>query len=313
MLIEEKLLTLGREGKVKLYITKPNNLDFVKGIVILNHGMGEHIERYKDFVKLLAENNYIVYGHNHRGHKDSIASIEDYGYIDNSENGFDIMVDDDLRIVEMIKKEYPNLPLFLFGHSMGSFVAQRFAQLHGKKINGMILIGSAKHNLLEVSAGLLYAKIICKMKGDRYRSKSLHNLIFAPYNKPFKPNRTDYDWLNRNNEEVDKYIQDEYCGGVFSASFNRDFFKGIKDINQNYELVPKDLPILILSGSMDPVGGPKKLVDKLYKIYKSHNIKQLEYKLYPDARHELILEENKDEVMHDCLEWLDYNSKLCNI
>jgi alpha-beta hydrolase superfamily lysophospholipase len=312
VLVEEKLLTLGREGKVKLFITRPEDLDNIKGVVSLNHGMGEHIERYKYFSEKLANAGYIVYGHNHRGHKDSIETTEDYGYID-FEDSFEILVDDNLRIVEMIKKEYPNLPIFLFGHSMGSFIVQRFAQLHGKKINGIILSGSAKHNKFALRGGLMLAKTICKFKGAKYRSKTLFKLTFGAFNKPFKPARTEYDWLNRDEIEVDKYINDEYCGGIFSASFYRDFFKGLRTLNHNYELVPKDLPILILSGEKDPVGGNKKLVEKLYYVYQKNSIKYLEMKLYPDARHEILLELNKEEVIQDCIEWIDRYSKLYNI
>lgn len=312
MLVEEKILTLSREGKVKLYIHKPDNLNNVKGVVLLNHGMGEHIERYKDFAMLLANNNYIVYGHNHRGHKDSISDGDEYGYID-TDDGFQTLVDDCLLIVEMIKKEYPNLPIFLFGHSMGSFVVQRFSQLHGKKINGIILCGSAKQATLPLNFGIFYAKLICKLKGARYRSKKLHDLTFSGFNKPFKPNRTKLDWLNRDEAEVDKYISDPYCGGIFSASFYRDFFKGLKEINHNFELIPKDLPIYIISGSMDPVGGLKKLVLRLYNTLRKQNIKNLDLKLYEDARHELMVEKNREEVMEDCLNWLNNNSNLCNI
>jgi len=312
VLIEEKLLTLGREGKVKLYITKPNNIKEAKGVVMLNHGMGEHIERYHEFASRLAQAGYIVYGHNHRGHKDSISNYDDYGYI-NCEHSFDILVDDNARILELIKKEYPNSPIFLFGHSMGSFVVQRFAQLHGKKINGIILMGSAKLNRIVLDSGVLFAKLNCRFKGKKHRSKTLHKLMFGGFNKHFKPNRTELDWLNRDEIEVDKYIADPYCGGVFSASFYRDFFRGLRNINQNYELVPKDLPILIISGEMDPVGGPKVLVNNLYKTYQRNNIKDLELIIYPEARHELLLELNKDEVMNDVIKWINHYSNLCNI
>ena len=142
----------------------------------------------------------------------------------------------------------------------------------------------------------MLAKTICKFKGAKYRSKTLFKLTFGAFNKPFKPARTEYDWLNRDEIEVDKYINDEYCGGIFSASFYRDFLKGLRTLNHNYELVPKDLPILILSGEKDPVGGNKKLVEKLYYVYQKNSIKYLEMKLYPEARHEILLELNKEMI-----------------
>lgn len=306
MLIEKRQLSHGREGKIKLYIAKPENLDEVKAVVFLNHGMGEHIERYEEFAEKLVEDNFIVYGHNHRGHKDSISANETYGYI-NADDGFQVMVEDSLKIIELIKNEYPSLPLFLFGHSMGSFIVQRVAQLQGKKIKGIVLCGSSKHNKLILNSGIFLSKIISRIKGERHPSKFLNNLTFGEFNKHFKPNRTEYDWLNRNNDEVDKYINDPYCGGVFSSSFYRDFLKGLKLISQNTELIPKTLPILMISGGDDPVGGPKKLIENLYKSYQDNNIKNVNYKLYPGARHELLHEENKEEVIEDCLNWFNNN------
>lgn len=312
IMLEEKTLTLSREGKVKLYIAKPHNLLEAKAVIFINHGMAEHIKRYEDFAVKLALNNFIVYGHNHRGHKDSISGKDEYGYVSTGDT-FQTFITDVGMIVDMIKKEYPNLPLFLLGHSMGSFVVQRFAQLYGKKINGIILSGSGKQNTLALNFGIAYANLVCKLKGDKHRSKSLHKLVFGPYNKAFKPNRTDLDWLNRDEKEVDKYIDDPFCGGIFSASFYRDFFRCLKNINQNFELIPKDLPVFIISGSMDPVGAYGKGINKLFNTLKQQNIKSIDYKLYNDARHEIFLEINKDEVMNDCIEWLDMNSKLCNI
>lgn len=312
MLIEEKYLTLSKDGVVKLYIAKPENDLNLKGIVFVNHGMAEHIERYYNFANELTKNGYIVYGHNHRGHKDSISIEDEYGYI-NTDNAFQTLVDDCMLIVEMIKKENPNLPIFLFGHSMGSFIVQRFSQLYGKKINGIILSGSAKNPNLPLKFGELYGNLICTLKGVKYRSKSLHNIIFSRFNKPFKPNRTSLDWLNQIESEVDKYISDPYCGGIFAASFYRDFFKGLKEINDNYELIPKDLPIFIVSGDADPVGGLSKLVIKLHNTFKKHKIKNVKMKLYKDCRHEILLDKCKDEVTSDCINWLDENSNVCNI
>ena len=137
----------------------------------------------------------------------------------------------------------------------------------------------------------------------------MDNLTFGKYNKHFRPNRTAFDWLNRDEAEVQKYIDDEYCGGIFTAGFFRDFFRGLKTINNNFELVPKELPMLLLSGSDDPVGGPVKLIKKLYETLRKLEIKDLEFKLYEGARHELLLELNKEEVMNDCLDWLNKHSQ----
>lgn len=276
-----------------------------KGAFLISHGMAEHIERYDDFARELAEHNYIVYGHNQRGHKDTILSSQDYGYMGEGDN-FEIMVTDLSEICDIIKKEEnPNLPIILFGHSMGSFVSQRFAQLYGNKINGLIITGSSQNPNFLLSVGLLIANLTCKFKGRRYRSNLLNDLSFKSFNKVFKPNRTEFDWLNRDEKEVDKYVADPYCGGIFTAAYFKGFFKGLKDINANFELVRKDLPLLILSGSNDPVGGCSKGVTKLYNTYVKKQMNDLTFKLYDQARHEILLELCKEEVKQDIFNWLE--------
>ena len=266
--------------------------------------MAEHIERYAGFAERLSKDGFIVYGYNQRGHKGTIANKDDYGYMHDEDN-FMILVSDLYKMVKYVQEENPNLPLFIFGHSMGSFVTQRFIQLHGSKIDGIILSGSAKQPSIALRAGILLARLIIRFKGARHRSKLLNNLTFGNYNKYFRPNRSDFDWLNRDENEVKKYIDDEYCGGIFTAAFFRDFFRGLRAINHNFELIPKELPILLLSGSEDPVGGPVKLINSLYDTLRFMEIKDLEFKLYEGARHELLLETNKEEVMNDCLNWLN--------
>ncbi|MGI6767681.1 MAG: lysophospholipase [Bacilli bacterium] len=305
MATEVKKLTFSHQGLIethKWYETKEP-----KAAIILVHGMAEHIERYAGFAERLSKDGFIVYGYNQRGHKGTIVNKDDYGYMHDDDN-FMILVSDLYEMVKYVQEENPKLPIFIFGHSMGSFVTQRFVQLHGSKISGIILSGSAKQPRLALRAGILLARLIIRFKGARHRSKLLNNLTFGNYNKYFRPSKSDFDWLNRDENEVKKYIDDEYCGGIFTAAFFRDFFRGLRAINHNFELVPKKLPILLLSGSEDPVGGPVKLITALYNTLKFMEIKDLEFKLYAGARHELLLETNKEEVMKDCFTWL--NSRL---
>lgn len=308
MIIEDIMLTLSKEAKIKLTIAKPNDLRKARAVILINHGMAEHSDRYFDFIKLLTSNNYIVYAHDHRGHKGSINSPEDYGFID-SKDCFKDFVNDNLEIVNLINETYPSLEIFMIGHSMGSFITQRFLQLYGNKVKGAIIAGSARHNKFKLSLGILYAKILYRLKGKRHRSKTIDNMMFGAFSKKFNPNRTRFDWLNTDEAEVDKYIKDPYCGGVFTTGFYRDFFRGLKRIQENYELVPKDISLYIISGDHDPVGGFGKNVIKLFKTYEKNNITDLNIKLYPNARHELFLEANKEEVMNDCILWLNERTK----
>ncbi len=308
MKTKEKILKLSQDGAVQCYIGSSDEPTEYKGVVLILHGMCEHAERYEGFAEQLTKTGYLVYAHNQRGHKGSIASKVDYGYMTDG-NNFNILISDIYEIVGLIKAAHPDLPLFLFGHSMGAFLTERFAQLHGNKINGIILSGSTKYSAPTLGIGALIAKTICAFRGRRYRSKLINQLTFGAYNKGFRPNRTPYDWLNRDPIEVDKYNNDEYCGGIFTAAFYKDFFVGLLAINNNYELVPKDLPILMISGSKDPVGNYSKNVTKLYRTFLRMKIKDVELKLYDGARHEILLEYCKNEVVNDCLEWLGKHSE----
>lgn len=277
--------------------------DLIKGIVIIVHGMAEHIDRYDNFMKQLSNNNYIAVGYNQRGHFEAINSYNDYGFISELD-GFNYLLNDLSTIFKQLKDKHPELPIFIFGHSMGSFITQRFAQLHSTKVNGLILCGTGVNNNCTLRFARLLSKIITKIKGPRHRSKLLNNITFGAYNKKFKPNRTEFDWLNTIDSEVDKYVEDKYCGGIFSASFFRDFFNMLITINNNNELISKDIPILLISGKKDPVGDMGKSVNKLFNEYVKKEIKDVNIKLY-EGRHEILHDINKDKIIKDVITWLD--------
>lgn len=304
---KEIYYSLSQNGNVKGYqwIYPDSEL---KGVVIISHGMAEHIDRYDEFALELCNHGYTVFGHNHRGHKDSILTDEDYGYM-NDEDNFNILVSDLLEIINKVKEKYPNLPLYLFGHSMGSFVSQRFIELYGSKVNGVILCGSSKNPGFLVNMGIMLSKIVMNIKGRRYRSKFINNIVFGSYNKKFKPNKTDSDWLNSNPQEVALYVNDKYCGGIFTVSYFYDFFRGLKTISQNYDLIPKKLPILIISGDKDPVGGYGKYITNLYTTLKNKEINDLEMILYKNGRHEILKEYSKKQTFNDVINWLDQKVK----
>lgn len=300
---EKIIYNLKEEGKIIGYkYSFPK--ETYKGIVIIVHGMAEHIDRYENFINHLAEDGYVVYGYNQRGHKDTIKNNDDYGYMSDNDN-FEILVDDLHEVVQKAKTEY-NLPVYVFGHSMGSFVTNRYIEEYNE-VNGVILCGSSKNPNLMLKCGIFFAKMINAFKGRRYRSNFLNSLTFGSYNKSFKPNRTEYDWLNRDESEVDKYVNDSYCGGIFTAAYFKDFLKGLLNITKNVKNINKDLPIYIISGSKDPVGSMGKGVNALYNSLKKQNVNNLKLKLYEGARHEILLETCKEEVINDVISWLNNN------
>lgn len=284
----------------RLYEPESN---LIKGIVIIVHGMAEHIDRYDSFMQKLCDNNYIVIGYNQRGHYQTIVDYKDYGFISELD-GFDYLLNDLSNVFKQIKDKHPKLPIFIFGHSMGSFIAQRFGQLFSTKVNGLILCGTGLNNNLMLRTARLLSKCIIKVKGPRHKSKILDKMTFGSYNKNFKPNRTNFDWLNTIDSEVDKYVEDKYCGGIFSAAFFRDFFSMLITINNNNELISKDIPILLVSGKDDPVGNMGKSVNKLYNEYIRLKIKDVNMKLY-EGRHEILQDIEKEIIINDIILWLD--------
>ena len=275
-----------------------------KAVVMLCHGMAEHIARYDDFATFLANNGYIVVGYDQRGHGATAGSVENLGYMSDNDN-FVALVEDLHETNKMVKEKYPNLKIFLLGHSMGSFVSQRYIQLYSDTIDGVILSGSALNKGLLFKVGYKLAKHICKKHGRKYHSELMNNMSFGSYNKKFKPNRTEYDWLSRNEENVNKYIADPYCGTLFTVSFFMDMIHLFLIMGPDFANVRKDLPIYIMSGEMDPVGSMGKATKKLAEEYKKNGVSDVELKLYPEGRHEMLNEINREEVYQNVLNWIN--------
>ncbi|NYE56796.1 alpha/beta hydrolase [Carboxydothermus ferrireducens] len=283
----------------------PDKEQKLRAIVYIAHGMAETAARYERFALALTKEGYLVFAHDHRGHGKTAKSIEEIGYL--GPDGFNRMVQDMKELIDFVKNENPEFPIILFGHSMGSFLAQRYITLYGETLDGVILSGTSCGPGPIVNLGIFLAKKEVEKYGPKYRSVCLTKLSFGNYNKKFKPNRTEFDWLSRDAEEVDKYINDPYCGGVFTASFYYDFLRGLKETfrRENLAKIPKELPIFIFSGDMDPVGNMGRGVLKLIKTYEKLGLKNVAYKLYPGGRHEMLNEINREEVVRDIINWLN--------
>lgn len=273
-----------------------------KGIIHIIHGLAEHAKRYERFAKDATDKGFIVVADDHRGHGKTAKNQQDLGYL-GEKDGFQHMVEDEYILTKIMKEKFPDLPYFMLGHSMGSFILQRYIEEYGKELNGAILSGTSGPNPLLLYPGKFIARIAMMISGPKTKSPFLNNLSFGAYNNAFKPNRTDFDWLSRDEKEVDKYIEDPFCGFVCSTSLYYFLTKGMIEMHKshNLNLIPKSLPIIILSGSMDPVGA--KTVKSLYNIYLKLGINDVELKLYEGARHEILNEINREEVTRDILTW----------
>jgi len=292
--------------KMNMYKWEPKDKDSVKGIINIAHGMAESAIRYKRFARILVDNGFIVYAGDHRGHGLTCSNIEDLGYICDND-GFHTMVEDLKGINSFIKEEKPNLPIIILGHSMGSFLTQRYIEEYGDTVNGAIISGTNGNPGLMLNFGIFISSIEMRIRGRKAKSKLLDGMIFGTYNKRIHKNKTRVDWLTRDEEEVEKFINDPYCGTVFTTSFFYDLMNGLKIIHkeENLNKIPKSLPILIFSGDADPVGRYGKGVDNLINLYKSLGIKNLHYKIYKDGRHEMLNEINNEEVFEDIINWLN--------
>lgn len=269
-----------------------------KLIVVISHGMAEHIERYDYFANELNKDGVEVWGINQIGHGDAIENNLKGHW---EKNGFYQCVENLKTLIEHVHELNKDTKVVLFGHSMGSFLTQEFIKRYSNLIDGVIISGSAKTGALHKMGKFVSSLVI----GDRTKpNKFLDGLSFGSYNKQFKPARTPFDWLSRDNEQVDKYIADPLCGYVCTTGFYKEFLKGLAKLNKNVENIRKDLPIYIMSGSKDPVGNNGKDVKALYEMYKNNKIDDVELHLYEDGRHEMLNEINKDEVIKDIKSWL---------
>lgn len=277
----------------------------IKGIVQISHGMCEYIDRYDEFAKYLLEQGYIVAGHDHIGHGDSVNTETDRGFFAKKE-GYKYLVKDLYYMTQIIKKRYPNLPYFMLGHSMGSFISRCFITKYGEIIDGIILLGTMGPQWV-VDAGIQLADRLIQKKGEMYKSKKLDQLCFEFANINFEPVTTKYDWTCRDKNVVQKHILDKKMSFVFSVSAFKDLFYLVKNCNDEKIIknTPKTLPMLIMSGSMDPVGEDGTGVGKVYELYKKIGVKDITFKLYKDCRHELLNELNKIDIYNDIKDWIE--------
>lgn len=274
-------------------------------VIMICHGMVEHINRYSGWAESLNKIGISVYGEDHRGHGKTESSDDELGYFD-IDDGWEKVISDIHNLRLIIEEENKEVPVFIAGHSMGSFLARDYITRYGEGIKGAILLSTGYIPLTTVALLKTLANTELRNKGDHWRSKRLDKLSFGSYNKNFKPNRTNFDWLSRDNDEVDKYINDPLCGIIATTQFFADFAYGLKRIvtDSVYLQTPKTLPILLYSGEKDPVGGNTKGVKKVYNLYKYAGIEDLTINFNSEGRHESLHETNREEVYEYLNSWL---------
>jgi alpha-beta hydrolase superfamily lysophospholipase len=275
-----------------------------KAVVMIAHGMAEHSGRYARLAQALVAAGFAVYAHDQRGHGKT-AEQGVLGHFADTD-GWQKVVGDLATLNHHIRQQYPQAPIFLLAHSMGSYIGQAYLMQHSCSLQGAILSGSNYQPPALYRAASLIARFERWRQGPTGRSALMDFLSFGSFNKAFKPNRTASDWLSRDPAEVDKYINDPLCGFRCSNQYWIDFLAGLQQITPRGSLLQIDsnLPLLLIGGACDPVSEGKRL-DDLANALQNAGASQLQLKIYPQARHELFNETNRDEVTADLIAWLE--------
>ena len=273
-----------------------------RAVLQMTHGMVEYIGRYEQLACWLADRGVAAVGHDHLGHGGSVVSREEYGYFGRPD-GNRLLLDDIHRVTRWAKAlpELEGLPWFLLGHSMGSFYARQYLCEYGGELQGAILMGTGWQPRAAARAGRALCHLLAAFHGWRYRSKLVDSMAFGGYNRSFRPARTSKDWLNRNEKEVDRYLSEERCSFRFTLNGYDSLFTALERLCDKELLAqaPKDLPVLFLSGDDDPVGDRGRGVQKGAQSLRDAGMRRVEVRLYPGARHGLLVELNRQEVFAD--------------
>ncbi len=300
---------LSSDGKTKLHGVRWLPADGnVVGVLQLVHGMVEYIERYDGFATFMTQHGWVVVGHDHLGHGDSASSKDDLGYFC-EEDPSGALVEDIHLLRTMTQKAYPNVPYFMLGHSMGSYLLRKYIALHGEGISGAILTGTGHVPTKTSELGLKVVAFLTKLKGSRYRSKLVKNLTFGKSYKNFDMTGTDPDnsWLTKDTEIVKKYYRDPFC----TYSFTLNGYRGLMETTlfdcqqENINRIPKMLPVLIASGEDDPVGDLGAGVREVDRMFRAAGIRDVTMKLYRGDRHEILNEADRMQVYSDILGWIE--------
>ena len=294
------------DGKTRIHAVEWIPEEEPKAILQIAHGVTEYILRYEEFAEFLTSKGIIVVGNDHIGHGSSIAENAKPMYF-GPEGSFKYAVDDVNTLYKTIKEKYENIPYIILGFSLGSFIVRRFLIDYPDTVDGAILVGTGQIAPIKIKIAKFIAKSEAKKHGDDNPTPMIKSLSFDNYNKLFKPNRTDYDWLCLSKTSLDKYIKDEKRGKELSAGLFREMLSGMEYTGnlENIKKMNKNIPIIFLSGEMDPVGEKGKSVKKAYDYFKKAGIKDVSMKLYKDLRHDILHEDNAEQIYQDILEFIN--------
>ncbi len=295
-----------KDGKTQIHAIEWIPDGKVRGIVQIAHGMVEFIERYDRFARVLAAYGFYVTGNDHLGHGQSVTDPDQLGYFARHDGNFNV-IGDMHTLRKRTQKLYPDVPYFMFGHSMGSFLVREYIEMKAEGLAGAIIMGTSYQTIQTLDAGIVLTGVFQGTRGGHFRSEMVNNMALGSYNKTFEPARTTADWLTRDEAVVDAYVAEPLCQFIFTVNGYYNLFRGLRYAQRknHLERIPKDLPVFILSGENDPVGdfgrGPKQVAE----IYREIGLTDVTCKLYPEDRHELLNELDKEQVDRDLIDWME--------
>ena len=286
------------DGKTALHGCRWDPEGDARAVVQLVHGMEEYIGRYDEFACFLAEQGLAVIGHDHLGHGGSVSDESERGYFA-AEKGYECVLRDMHAVTLLAKKEYPDRPVFMFAHGKSSFFARRYITVYPRDLAGLILGGTGLRSYLHAHVGKQLSRLIARIKGDHYRSRTVENYANS-FGGPEK-------WLCTREEVIEAYKADPLCGQPLTVRAYRDLYKTMEylALGKDQDRIPKNLPLLMMSGMKDPAGNMSKGVLRLYNHYKKIGLTDVDVFLYKDDMHEILNEADRDDVYHDALRWLD--------
>lgn len=296
---------LSADGETQIHAVKwEPEQGKIAGILQISHGMIEYVERYETFAEYLTGKGFVVVGNDHLGHGASVRSQDDWGYFA-PQKGSDIVVEDLHQLRLKTQKEYPGVPYFMLGHSMGSFLLRKYLSIHGEGLSGAIVMGTGTQTDMTVKIGKAACKTIALFRGWKYRGGFVEKQVFSANNKRFAQ-EGDSAWLTKDRDIVSAYRKEPRCTFQFTLNGFYNLFDTIYYINrpEHFAAIPKDLPLIFLSGEDDPVGNYGAGAKKAYETYVQAGIADIGLKLYPADRHEILNELDKEVVYEDIYGWL---------
>lgn len=301
---EQLIVSSTDQHQIAVTIYEPNMA--AKGHLHILHGMAEHQERYVPFAQFLTNAGYVVSMHDHRGHGQTVKLNHAKKGFFSDANGFEKVVNDVKIVTDVVRQNYNLPPMILFGHSMGSFIARRYTELYSDELGKTIYCGTGSVGI-EHYMGANLAKILAKVNGKTVESKIMDKLSFGNFNRAIKKPKTKFDWLCTDAKEVDQYIADEECGFISTNQFYVDFLQGVITLSKDNEVqrIRNDLPIMLISGSDDPVGDFTKGIWKVANQFAKCGLSDVTVRFFEGMRHEVLNEPKKEQVFQTIIEWLE--------